>query len=75
MNGTFLKQLFHLVGVLQLVSLGLGWSKKQKSLRISKLDGGVRSMAPVEGTSKNNMDLQCANPTYRRYPDAMPELN
>ena len=32
-------------------------------------------MAPVEGTSKNNMDLQCANPTYRPYPDAMPELN
>ena len=36
---------------------------------------GVRSMAPAEGTSKNNMDLQCANPTYRPYPDAMPELN
>lgn len=75
MNSIFLKQWFHLVGVLQLVALGLGWSKKGKGLYISKLDGGVRSMAPVEGKNKNNMDLQCANPTYRPCPDAIPELN
>ena len=61
--------------MLQLVPLELGWSEKGKGLHISKLDGGIRSIAPVDGTGKNNMDLQCANPTYRRYPDARPELN
>lgn len=51
----FLKQWFHGVGVLQLVPLGLGWSEKGKGLHVSKLDRGVKIMATVERTSKNNM--------------------
>lgn len=48
--------------MLQLVPSGLGWSEKGEDFHVSKLDGDIKSMAPVEGTSKNNMDLQCANP-------------
>lgn len=48
---------------------------KGKGFHVSKLDGSVKSMAPVEGMSKNNMNLQCANPTYSPYPDARLELN
>lgn len=50
-----LKQQFRWVGVLQLVPLGLGWSEEGKGLHGSELDGGVKSVAPVERTSKTNM--------------------
>lgn len=62
-------------GVLQLALLGSGWSVKEKSLQVSKLHGCVKRMALVEEPGKSNTNLQCANPTYRPFPDARPTLN
>lgn len=62
-------------GVLQLAPLGSGWSVKEKSLQVSKLHGCVKRMALVEEPGKSNTNLQCANPTYRPFPDARPTLN
>lgn len=72
----FFKAVVLLTGTASACSTVIGeWSKKGKDFHVSKLDGGVKSMAPVERMSKNNMDLQCANPTYSPYPDARLELN
>lgn len=56
-------------------SPGSGWSVKEKGLQVSKLHGCVKCMALVEGPGKSNTNLQCANPTYRPFPDARPVLN